>query len=132
MARTTAARPYRLLKRPRRLELASSRSASGATQVRQSQGLAAGSARTAEATSSSVGWIALETGGRYVRSVTGDVDLEQIYSQGITAVLEDQELGSKRRQRWEERFQWLVATALFCLMLEPLISPRRRRGERYV
>ena len=73
--------------------------------------------------------IALETGGRYVRSVTGDVDLEQIYSQGIKAVLEDQELGSKRRQRWEERFQWLVGLALVCLMLEPLISPRRRRGE---
>lgn len=76
--------------------------------------------------------VALETGGRYVRSVTGDVDLEQIYSQGIKAVLEDQELGSKRRQRWEERFQWLVALALFFLMLEPLISPRRRRGERHV
>jgi Ca-activated chloride channel family protein len=72
--------------------------------------------------------IALETGGRYVRSVTGDVDLEQIYSQGIKATLEDQELGSKRRQRWEERFQWLVALALVCLMLEPLVSqsPRRR------
>ncbi len=76
--------------------------------------------------------IALETGGRYVRSVTGDVDLEQIYSQGIKAVLEDQELGSKRRQRWEERYQWLVAIALFCLTLEPLISPRRRRGESHV
>ncbi|MGB5514802.1 MAG: VWA domain-containing protein, partial [Thermoanaerobaculia bacterium] len=76
--------------------------------------------------------IALETGGRYVRSVTGDVDLEQIYSQGIKAVLEDQELGSKRRQRWEERYQWLVAIALFCLTLEPLIAPRRRRGEGHV
>jgi Ca-activated chloride channel family protein len=76
--------------------------------------------------------IALETGGRYVRSVTGDVDLDQIYSQGIKAVLEDQELGSKRRQRWEERFQWLVAIALFCLMLEPLISSRRRRRESHV
>ncbi len=72
--------------------------------------------------------IALETGGRYVRSVTGDLDLEQIYSQGIKAVLEDQELGSKRRQRWEERYQWLVAMALFFLMVESLISPRLRRG----
>jgi Ca-activated chloride channel family protein len=76
--------------------------------------------------------VALETGGRYVRSVTGDVDLEQIYSQGIKAILEDQELGSKRRQRWEERFQWLVGLALVFLMLEPLISPRRRRGTRHV
>lgn len=74
--------------------------------------------------------IALTTGGRYVRSVTGDLDLEQIYSQGIKATLEDQELASKRRQRWEERFQWLLALALFALMLEPLVSERnRRRGE---
>ncbi len=73
--------------------------------------------------------IALTTGGRYVRSVTGDVDLEQIYSQGIKATLEDQELGSKRRQRWEERFQWVLAPALLVLMLEPLLSERlRRRG----
>ncbi len=73
--------------------------------------------------------IALDTGGKYVRSVTGDVDLEQIYSQGIKATLEDQELGSKRRQRWEERYQWILAVALLALMLEPLISerPRRRR-----
>jgi Ca-activated chloride channel family protein len=73
--------------------------------------------------------IALSTGGSYVRSVTGDVDLEQIYTQGIKATLEDQELASKRRQRWEERFQWILAVALLSLMLEPLISERlRRRG----
>lgn len=72
--------------------------------------------------------IALDTGGRYVRSVTGDVDLEQIYSQGVKATLEDQELGSKRRQRWEERFQWFVAIALALLMIEPLIPVRLRRG----
>ena len=70
--------------------------------------------------------IALATGGRYVRSVTGDVDLEQIYSQGIKAVLEDQELESQRRQRWEDRFQWLLALALIALMAEPLIAERRR------
>ncbi|MCY3927890.1 MAG: VWA domain-containing protein [Acidobacteria bacterium] len=71
--------------------------------------------------------IALTTGGRYVRSVTGDVDLEQIYAQGIKAQLEDQELGSSRRQRWQERFQWLLVIALAALMLEPLISDRLRR-----
>ncbi|MEM7052170.1 MAG: VWA domain-containing protein [Acidobacteriota bacterium] len=74
--------------------------------------------------------IALATGGRYVRSVTGDVDLEQIYSQGIKATLEDQELGSRRRQRWEERFQWAVGLAALLLMLEVLISERTRRRAR--
>ncbi len=73
--------------------------------------------------------IALTTGGRYVRSVTGDVDLEQIYAQGIKAQLQDQELGSSRRQRWQERFQWLLVIALVALMLEPLISDRLRRRD---
>ncbi|MEM7481362.1 MAG: VWA domain-containing protein [Acidobacteriota bacterium] len=71
--------------------------------------------------------IALTTGGRYVRSVTGDVDLEQIYFQGIKASLEAQELGSRRRQRWQERFQWLVGASVLLLMVEALIPERRRR-----
>ena len=49
------------------------------------------------------------------------------YSQGIKATLEDQELGSKRRQRWEERFQWVLGFALLFLCLEPLVSERQRR-----
>ncbi len=73
--------------------------------------------------------IALTTGGRYVRSVTGDVDLEQIYAQGIKATLVDRELESQRRQRWKDRFQWLLAVALVALMLEPLVGERRRRAE---
>jgi Ca-activated chloride channel family protein len=73
--------------------------------------------------------MALASGGRYVRSVTGDVDLEQIYSQGIKAVMQDQELQSERRQRWQERFQWLLALALPLLMLEPLVAERRPRRQ---
>ena len=73
--------------------------------------------------------MALETGGRYVRSVTGDVDLEQIYLGGIKVSLKSQELESRRRQRWEERFQWLLGVALGCLMLEQLLSDGRRERE---
>jgi Ca-activated chloride channel family protein len=71
--------------------------------------------------------IALETGGRYVRSVTGDVDLEKVYLQGIKATLTDKTLTSSRRQRWKDRFQWLVGLALLLLMLEPLVPERRQR-----
>jgi Ca-activated chloride channel family protein len=74
--------------------------------------------------------IALNTGGAYVHSVTGDLDLEKIYSQGIKATLEDQELGSRRRQRWHDRYQWILAVALGALMLEPLIGERRPRSRR--
>ena len=76
--------------------------------------------------------IALNTGGKYVRSVTGDMDLEQIYVNGIKALLDDQELGSKRRQHWEERFQWVLLFVLMALMLEPLIPERvRTPGENH-
>lgn len=71
--------------------------------------------------------IALATGGTYVRSVTGDMDLEKLYAQGIKATLKAQELGSRRRQRWEERFQWVLALALLVLGLEPFIRERRGR-----
>jgi Ca-activated chloride channel family protein len=70
--------------------------------------------------------VALATNGRYVRSVTGDVDLEGIYEQGIKATMEDRELGSKRRQRWKNRFQWPLAFCLLLLAAEPLISERRK------
>lgn len=70
--------------------------------------------------------IALATGGAYVRSVTGDVDLEKVYTQGIKASLEDQELGSTRQQRWEHRFQWFLALAILLLAAEAVISDRRQ------
>ena len=70
--------------------------------------------------------IALTTGGSYVRSVTGDMDLERIYAQGIKANLEDQDLDSKRRQHWKDRFQYLVALSVVALMAEPLLAERRR------
>ena len=76
--------------------------------------------------------IALNTGGRYVRSVTGDMDLEEIYIGGIKATMQDQELGSKRRQHWEERFQWVLALMLLFLMIEPFISEQVRRGDKHV
>ena len=74
--------------------------------------------------------IALTTGGRYVRSVTGDVDLDEVYLQGIKATLQDQELASTRRQHWEDRFQWLLALALLALCLEPFVPERVMRRSR--
>ncbi len=69
--------------------------------------------------------IALATGGRYVRSVTGDVDLEQVYSLGIKATMQDQDLGTTRQRRWKERFQWLVGAAIVLLLVEASIAERR-------
>ena len=62
--------------------------------------------------------IALETGGCYVRSVTGDMDLDRIYLQEIRGGMKQKELQSTRRRRWEERFQWFVLAALLLTVLE--------------
>ncbi len=70
--------------------------------------------------------LALETGGRYVRSVTGDLDLEEIYLEGIKATLAEADLETRRRKQYEDRFQWLVGAALLFLMLGPLIPEGRR------
>ena len=76
--------------------------------------------------------IALETGGSYVRSVTGDMDLEKIYSEDIKTKLEQKELKSTRHKKWEERFQWFILAALFfiCgeLFFKERVSKKRSQG----
>lgn len=62
--------------------------------------------------------IALETGGTYVRSVTGDLDLNKIYLENIKPKMEKKELKSQMRKLWRERFQWFIFLALICLGVE--------------
>ncbi len=69
--------------------------------------------------------IALETGGSYVRSVSGDLDLDKVY-EDIQKKTEDKELKSGRQRRYEERYQWPLFLALLCLILEVLMSERIR------
>jgi Ca-activated chloride channel family protein len=59
--------------------------------------------------------IAVDTGGAYVRSVLGDMDLQTIYLEQIQQSLEKKELKSSRRKRWTERFQWWLFAGLLCL-----------------
>ncbi len=68
--------------------------------------------------------VALETGGAYVRSVTGDMDLEKIYQMEIQKKLTKGDLKSTRRKRWEERFQWFLALALFFLLVEGFLTEK--------
>ena len=62
--------------------------------------------------------VAIETGGAYVRSVTGDMDLKKIYIEKIKGQLNDKELKSGRRKVWQDRFQWFLLAALILLALE--------------
>lgn len=70
--------------------------------------------------------IALETGGSYVRSVTGDMDLEAIYKNEIRAGMERKELTTTRKKRWEERFQWFLAAAVLLLLAEFFIREKKQ------
>ncbi len=69
--------------------------------------------------------ISLQTGGSYVRSVTGDIDLKTIYSEQINRNLEKKELKSERRKIWQERFQWFICLALLFLLYETHLSARK-------
>jgi Ca-activated chloride channel family protein len=69
--------------------------------------------------------IALETGGSYVRSVTGDMDLEKIYLTEIKGSIEQKELRSTRKKRWEDRFQWFMFAGLLLLLAEFFVRERK-------
>jgi Ca-activated chloride channel family protein len=70
--------------------------------------------------------MALNTGGSYVRSITGDLDLEKIYKD-ISKKVEERELVSGKRKRFEERFQWPLMIALFLIVLEIFVQERKGR-----
>ncbi len=70
--------------------------------------------------------IALATGGSYVRSVTGDMDLKKIYEEQICEKMEAGELNSTKRRRWEERFQWFLFAGILLFCLEALLPERKR------
>lgn len=68
--------------------------------------------------------IADATGGSFVRSVTGDLDLEKIYLEDIKERVERKDLKSNRRKRWQEQFQWFIALGLILLVVERGIRER--------
>ena len=69
--------------------------------------------------------IALETGGRYYRATTNEVEVEEI-GQALTS-LSQGELGSEVRTRYEERFQIPLLLGWIALVAESVIGDRRRR-----
>jgi Ca-activated chloride channel homolog len=64
--------------------------------------------------------------GIYVRSVTGDMDLDIIYSEGIRAGMEKKTLKSFRQKVWENRFQWFLLPCIIILLAELIISREKK------
>lgn len=69
--------------------------------------------------------IAAETGGTYVRSVAGDLDLDALYFDGIRSRTTAQTLKSGKIRIEEERFVFFLLPALLLLLIEGFIPERR-------
>jgi len=72
--------------------------------------------------------MALSTGGAYVRSITGDMDLETIYLKEIKGKMEQATLSDNRLKVWEDRFQWPLALAIL-LLAWAFLLPVGKQGE---
>jgi len=73
--------------------------------------------------------MARETNGGYVRSQRGRVGLDEIYAQ--ISEMEKRELGSRKLSQFKHRYQWPLAVAVILVILESLMSDRRRRSEEW-
>ncbi len=69
--------------------------------------------------------IALATGGRYIRSITGHMDLRQVYEDQIAGKMEATELATTMTRKWEERFQWFLAIGIVAFLLEGLLPEKK-------
>ncbi|HOO47284.1 MAG TPA: VWA domain-containing protein, partial [Deltaproteobacteria bacterium] len=72
--------------------------------------------------------IAQTTGGEYVKAVSGDLDLDQLYFSGIKTSTVEAELSSRKVKVYHERFQIFVFAAFCLLLLEGVLSERRHAG----
>ncbi len=70
--------------------------------------------------------IASLTGGTYVRSVAGDLDLDILYFDGIKSHTQAQELKSGKIKVYEERFPLFVLAAFILLLIEGFIDEKIR------
>ena len=69
--------------------------------------------------------MALAGGGAYIPAGTSQVDMAQIYEQKI-ATSELREFEASRIKRYDVQYQWFAGLALLLLMIESLMSERKR------
>jgi len=72
--------------------------------------------------------MAAMTGGGFVRSVAGDMDLDAIYTQGIRKTMEARSLESSRKKVWENRYQWFLGLSILCLFAYLGLGDAKRNG----
>ncbi|BCS96731.1 hypothetical protein DSLASN_23630 [Desulfoluna limicola] len=72
--------------------------------------------------------MAAMTGGGFVRSVAGDMDLDAIYTQGIRKTMEARALESSRKKVWENRYQWFLGLSIVCLFFSLGLGDAKKNG----
>lgn len=70
--------------------------------------------------------LAAITGGSYVRSVAGDMDLDLIYKDKIYGTMERKTLTSGKKKVWENRYQWFLFPGLLLLLAEFMLSSKKK------
>lgn len=70
--------------------------------------------------------LAAMTGGAYVRSVAGDMDLDVIYKDKILGTMERKTLTSGKKKVWENRYQWFLFPCLVLLLMEFMLSSKKK------
>ncbi|MBU1342979.1 MAG: VWA domain-containing protein [Proteobacteria bacterium] len=70
--------------------------------------------------------LAALTGGTYVRSVAGDMDLDLIYTDKIRGTMESKTLTSGKKKVWENRYQWFLFPGLILLLIEFVLSSKKK------
>lgn len=73
--------------------------------------------------------IALTTNGKYYQSATGETKLEKIYQE--ISKMEKKELASMKFSQYEDRFQWVLSLAILLLMLEMVVSERKKTKQEW-
>jgi len=68
--------------------------------------------------------IALQTGGKYFRSTSGEDELDKIYNEIDN--MEKKELGSLKFSQFEDRFQYFILVAILFLIWEFVLPERRK------
>lgn len=73
--------------------------------------------------------IAATTGGKFHHATKSEIELDRVYEE--IRKMESKELFSQKFARYEERFVWPLALALFLLLVEAFFDERRRNAEEW-
>lgn len=73
--------------------------------------------------------IALQTGGKYYRATGSESELKKIYEE--ISKMEKKELASLKFSQYEDRFQYLLIFSIILLIVEVLVSERRKVKEEW-